>query len=112
MMQYKRKEERKEKMAKGKEGTSVSGRNATGNAHQCATRTKPKGKCPTEKGENITKMKRNTERKEAAAKGRQGTSMRGRCLLFCFCVFTFSMQYNEYRISKYWVLSSTDTRKY
>ena len=72
----------------------------------------PKGKKQL-KSENISsKRKENAERKEAIAKGDiiTWTSMCGHCLLVGFLVF--SIQYSQYRISKYWILSSIDTRKY
>ena len=60
------------KKRKGKETTSISGRHATGNAHQHVTQKKSSGKYPIQKG----------IRKKAKAKGNKGTSMRERWLLF------------------------------
>jgi len=57
----------------------------------------------------------NAERKEIISKGKKGTSIRRHhCVdvVCCFCCLAFSMQYSQYRISKYWELSSIDTRKY
>jgi len=52
-------------MANEKERTSISGRHATGNAHQRAFRKKQKETYPIHKGENIT------EKGEKSIRGQQ-----------------------------------------
>lgn len=53
MIKKGRKAERKEKMTKGKERASISGRHAIGNVHYRATRKKPKSTLPESKFLNV-----------------------------------------------------------
>ena len=86
--------ERKEKMGKGKERTSLSGRHATDNKHQHATRKKPKGKYPIQKGKMLP-----NERGKAIAK--EGNNVSTLFVVFVFSLLAYSIASIEYQNTGY-----------